>query len=245
MAATLETLRKLHRIHQQLGDLRDRLERGPKKIAARRHAVSQLEKQLEETREAAKHARSGADQKELLLKSLESKIGDLKVKLNQAKANREYQILEEQIAADEMAASVMADEILDAIDRADEVRRRVPEIEKQLELAREDLKTVEASVRESAAGLEQDVARLQVELEATEEALPREGAERYRRVVKKMGPEALAAVENMSCTGCHSRATNNLYNELLLGKLVYCPSCGRLMYLPESPGRPGFAQSDG
>lgn len=239
MAAFQDTLRKLHRIHQQLGDLRERLERGPKQVAARRNAVVQLEEKLAQTRDQAKHARAGADSKELQLKSLENKIGDLQVKLNQAKSNREYQALEEQIAADQMAASVMADEILDAMERTDTIRNSIPVIEEQLQAARDDLAQNEVKVREQAAQLEGEVARLTTDLENTESVLPADGVERYRRVVRKMGPDAMAAVDNLSCTGCFSRVTNNIYNELKLGRLVYCPSCGRLLYLPEEPVGPG------
>ncbi len=43
MHATTNVLRDLHRIHQQLGELRERLERGPKQIKARETNVLRLE----------------------------------------------------------------------------------------------------------------------------------------------------------------------------------------------------------
>ena len=45
----------------------------------------------------------------------------LKAKLNAAASNREYQALKDQIAADQMAGSVLADEILEALEKIDEL----------------------------------------------------------------------------------------------------------------------------
>lgn len=43
MSFTAAALRELHRLHQQLGDLRDRLERGPKQVRVRQANVAQAE----------------------------------------------------------------------------------------------------------------------------------------------------------------------------------------------------------
>ena len=107
MSITAAALRELHRIHQQLADLRDRLERGPKQLRIREANVTQLEAKLAEAREKAKQAQMAADRKQLDLKAGEQKVIDLKVKLNQANNNREYQSFLEQIAAAEMAGSLL------------------------------------------------------------------------------------------------------------------------------------------
>ena len=54
-----------------------------------------------------------------ILRSGEGKILELETKLNQSSTNREYQALKDQIAADNMANSVLADEILEAMERVD------------------------------------------------------------------------------------------------------------------------------
>ena len=124
MPATTNVLRDLHRLHQQLGDVRERLERGPKQIKAREANVVRLEAELLQAKADARAARAGSDQKQLLLKSGETKIADLKTKLNQANSNREFQALKDQIAADTMANSVFADEILEAMEKIDELDRK-------------------------------------------------------------------------------------------------------------------------
>ena len=116
MTFTAASLRELHRIHRQLSDLRERLERGPKQIKARQANAAAAEEKLAKTHADSKAARVAVDQKQLLLRSGEAKIFDLKNKLNACHTNREYQALRDQILADEMANSVLSDEILEAME---------------------------------------------------------------------------------------------------------------------------------
>ena len=146
MAVNAAALRELHRIHQQLSDLRDRLDSGPKQIRIRTAAVAQVEEQLAKLHGELKTGRVAMDSKQLLLKTGESKIAELKVKLNQANTNREYQALRDQIAADEMANSVLADEILEAMEKLDGLKAHVPEHEARVAKAKEELAKAQQKV---------------------------------------------------------------------------------------------------
>ena len=139
MSVTAGVLRELHRIHRQLSDLRERLDRGPKQIKARETNIARLEAELAQLKADVKTARVATDQRQLLLKSGESKILDLKAKLNAANSNREYQALKDQIAADEMANSVLADEILEAMEKIDAFAPLVADAEHKLAKGREEL----------------------------------------------------------------------------------------------------------
>ena len=174
MSVTAGVLRELHRIHRQLGDLRERLDRGPKHIKARQTAVARLEAELAQVKADLKAARVSADQKQLLLKSGESKVRELKIKLNAANSNREYQALKDQIAADEMAGSVLADEILEALEKIDGFAVTINEAEQNLAKGREELAKVEQQVRGQHDLMMGDVQRLEGELKKVEVELPAE-----------------------------------------------------------------------
>ena len=239
MPATTNVLRDLHRIHQQLFDLRDRLERGPKQIKARETNLTRLEGEVNQAKTNSKTARMTADHKQLLLKTGENKIADLKTKLNQASSNREYQALRDQIAADEMANSVLADEILEALERIDELAAAVVEAEQKLIKGKEELAKNRQQVAEQHDRLAEDVCRLEVDVKEAEAILPDDFRAAYYRIVKSKGSDAMAAVENSTCSGCHQQITQNMQNALMMGRIVFCQgSCGRLLYLPEdrSPG---------
>lgn len=232
MSVTAAALRELHRIHQQLAELRDRLERGPKQVRAREASVAQLETRLAEARDKAKQMQLAVDRKQLDLKTGEQKVIDLRVKLNQANSNREYQAFLEQIAAAEMAGSVLSDEILEAMDKIDQLNLAVKEAEKNLATGKLELDKTKQVVEQSASGIRADVTRLEAQLALAEQTLPSDVKPDYQRIVRSKGPDSLAAADDGVCTGCGQQITLNMQNQLQLSKLVFCKSCGRLLYLP-------------
>ncbi len=232
MSVTAAALRELHRIHQRLADLRDRLERGPKQVRAREAAVAQLEARLTEARDKAKQTQMSVDRKQLDLKAGEQKVLDLRVKLNQANSNREYQAFLEQIAAAEMAGSVLSDEILEAMERVDQLHVAVKEAEAQLAAGKQELGKNKQAIEAAAATTRADLAQLEIDLVTAEQALPADVKADYQRVVRSKGADSLSSVDDGVCTGCGQQITLNMQNELSLSKLVFCKSCGRLLYLP-------------
>jgi predicted nucleic acid-binding Zn-ribbon protein len=231
------TLRTLHRMHRQLEDLRGRLAAGPRRIAALAAAIAAASTRREAALDAVKQARLAADQKQLQLRSAEVKIRDLEGKLNACKTNREYQTLGDQIAADKMATSVLEDEILDALEAIDARKLVIPEAEAAITAARQQLAQEESRVQTEAGELEGEVARIQGELQALERELADDVRERYDRVVKQKGADGMAAVDGQDCGGCHQHITSNMLSELLIGRIVMCRSCGRLLYTPTTVER--------
>src|SRR5262245_3654688 len=236
MSTAANTLRTLHRIHQQLGDLHERRERGPRQVQAHRNNVAKLDQEVRQAHDAVKQSKVAADEKQLQLKTNESKIADLRRKLNEAQSNREYQALLVQIAADEMAKSVLEDEILEALGKIDELQAATGEAEKRRARAKEELAKVEGAVREQAGLIQGDMTRLESELKTTEAGLPSEFREVYLRVVKSKGSDGLAKVENDCCGGCFQQVQPNRISQLVMEHAVLCTSCGRLLYLPEDRG---------
>ena len=101
-----------------------------------------------------KKARKHADEKQLLLRSSEAKINDLEAKRNTAKANREYQLLGEQIDADKMAIKVLEDEILESLERVDEVTNQQPAAAENVKKAADTLEELKEQVQKEATQLE-------------------------------------------------------------------------------------------
>ncbi|MFM8282695.1 MAG: zinc ribbon domain-containing protein [Planctomycetaceae bacterium] len=231
LAVTADAIRALHRMQRQLSDLREQLEAGPRRMAARTKVVEAAEARVASANDEVRRAKIAADQKQLQLKSAEAKITDLESKLNACKTNREYQTLREQIAADRMATKVLEDEILEALERVDATRGRVPAADGELAAARRGLAEVKAEFDAKAAELMAEVERIGRDLEAAETELPPDSRDVYRRVVKSKGSDGMAAVDGQSCGGCSQQLTGNMVVELSMGRVAACRSCGRLLYL--------------
>jgi uncharacterized protein len=229
-----ETLRTLHRIHRQLEDLHDRIAAGPRQIAAHTKQFAAAEASRVGVQDQIKQAKLAADQKQLQLRSAEAKILDLKGKLNTCKTNREYQLLTDQIAADTMATKVLEDEILESLEKVDSVQATFPAAELTVAATKKLLEETKARVTAEAAELAAEVARVDADLSATEQELVGDARSLYDRSVKHKGADAMAPLEGESCGGCFQQITGKMASDLLLGQVVMCRSCGRLLYTPES-----------
>jgi predicted nucleic acid-binding Zn-ribbon protein len=203
-------------------------------VAARTKQVEAADAGKAVAQDDVKKAKMAADQKQLQLKSAEAKIRDLDGKLNACKTNREYQTLTEQIAADRMALKVLEDEILEALERIDALKPAVPAAEAGLAAARKALAEAQAKVDAESGRLNGEVARVRAELEAVEKELADDVREKYERVVKHKGADGMAPADGQTCGGCFQQITGNMLSDLMLGRVVTCRSCGRLLYVPES-----------
>lgn len=230
---TLDVLRTLHRIHRQLADLRERLERGPRLIQARQAHVQRLEQRLAQLQAEAKSLRLAVDQKQLQLREGEEKIQRYQRQLNEAKTNPEYQALLEQIKAVKMANSVLEDEILEGMEKIDQFKLTLDQAQADLAVAKADLEKTRQQVQQQQPALEAEIRRVEAELAQQEKLLSDEIREVYLRLLRQRGEQALAPVEGESCGGCHQQVPINMISKIKLNEVVFCKSCGRLLYLPE------------
>jgi uncharacterized protein len=228
-----ETLRTLHRIHRQHTDLKDRLSRGPRQIQVAETTVKKCETDLTQAKDAYKQAKMASDDKQLQLKHREAKLVDVQAKLNMSQSNKEYQLLKDQLAADKQANSVLADEILEALDKIDHLQAAVKTAEATLTKAKDELANVRKRVSDQQQGLESELARVRGELDSAETLLDGDFKDNYLRLSRSMGEDSLAPVEAGCCGGCSQTLTVQMLNLLKLEKPVFCKSCGRLLYLPE------------
>ncbi len=228
-----EVLQELHRIHRQLSDLRSRLTRCPIRVNAARNRVTAAEQVVSETKEAIKATKMTADRKQLQLRESENKIAVTEGKLNAAKTNDEFQIFKEQIAAAQMANSVMSDEILEALEKIDQLEAKEVEANQGVEAAKAEFAKVEAEVEQQRGELETEIARVLEQLEGVEKDIPPDIRADYKRVVKVKGEEALSAVVNGYCTQCNVQLRIQTVSDLKLGKPVFCSTCGAFLYFPE------------
>ena len=223
-------MRRLHALHLQSTDLEGQLERGPRQIKAGAGIVTQCEEALESARQDVKKAIIACDEKQLQLKSREDRIEELKAKLNTASSNREFDLLKEQIAADQQANSVQSDEILEGLERIDELNEAVAAAEKVLaEKSKEQTKrAVEVEGRMEI--VRADLEHVRAELEKLEAEVPIAVRAEYKRLTESRGDEALAPIEEGSCGGCNQTLTTQMVDRVQLGFLTDCPACSAWLY---------------
>lgn len=225
-----DLLQRLHRIHRQRSDLQSQIDRGPRQIAAGEAMVQKCRQALAESLEAIKRSKRLADQKQGQLKEREERLVTLQGKLNAAASNREYDSFKEQIAADQQANSVLSDEILETLERIDQLERDRQDRQRELDQRLAEQETMERSVHEKVAALREDLAAVEAEREQAEQLIPERAKPDYLRLVAARGEEALAPVDGDTCGGCYQTLTTQLVSQLMLSQLVRCPSCNAFLY---------------
>ncbi len=133
-----------------------------------------------------------------------------------------------------MANSVLEDEILEAMEKADSAQTLLEKLETEHTSACEEIQRVVNAVSAAEPQLQQEVSELEGSLQTAEKGLPGEVAVVYRRLVQAHGADALAPVESKACTGCYSVLTSQESVQINVGKIIFCRSCGRLLYLAET-----------
>jgi predicted nucleic acid-binding Zn-ribbon protein len=234
MAAIAENLHELHELHQRAKSLRDRLASGPRTLAAREASLVTKQTDLETAKKSLQDAKVLLKKHEHSLQSVESKIDDLKVKLNQVKKNDEYKALQNQIAHDNSGKGKLEEDILLAYDLIETRAADVARAEAEVKRASEEVAALKKQLDEQTAAHKSQLSALEKAITDNESAIPEDERERYKRVVRQYGADSLAACENHSCLGCFTSLTAQMVNELINGtSLVFCLSCGRLLYLTE------------
>jgi len=235
-APLVELMCRIHRIHRQLTDLRNRIERGPKMLKVQEASAGQITERLEKVKSEYQRLQKNAREKEQQLTRSEEAIAKRKTQLQEAKNNKEFQALKLQIAADEATNNVLADEALEAIEKTEQFLQNVTEVEAELKKSLEIQEKTRKAIAEDSPMLQSDMERCLQQLAEAEPELPFKFREPYHRLVQGMGGEqALAPINDQKfCGGCRQSIPIHWIAQVIQGETpVTCKSCGRLLYLPE------------
>jgi predicted nucleic acid-binding Zn-ribbon protein len=234
MPATAENLHDLHLLHQRAKALRDRLASGPRTLAARQAALASRQAELEAAKKALQDSKVQLSKHEHSLKSIDAKIDDFKVKLNQVKKNEEYKALQNQIAHDNTAKLKIEEDILLAYEVIETKAADLKKLDDEVKKSATDVGALQKQLDEQVLAHKSQLQELETAIIEAETLIPEEYREKYRRIVGRYGADALAVCENASCNGCFTSITSQMINDLINDSgLSFCLSCGRLLYLTE------------
>jgi len=231
MSTVASGLKDLHRLHLDLQGIQDKLKRGPVQIKARENIAQKKKSELEAQKEQIINLKKASDGKSLQLKTNEMKIEDLNRKLNSAASNKEFEIFKSQIKADEMSNSVLEDEILEMMEKIDATSKEYVGLEEEYQAAEAEISRFTDNFKSEEPEFDKQTQSLEAAIAEFERTLPGQVKIVYLRLVQAHGAGALALVEKTSCTACNVELAPQSRVELNSGKITFCRSCGRLMYL--------------
>jgi predicted nucleic acid-binding Zn-ribbon protein len=233
MSGPADIFRELHRLRRHARDLHDQIERGPRTIKLHLAKIARQEEALHEANEAVKKLKVANHQKEVTLKEKQQLIAKYEEQRNRATTRKEYDTLQAEIASAREGCRRIEDEILDGMVKVEEKATEIPVAEQAVLRAKEENAEFERATQERLAAQADELRRAEQQIKDVEAGLPPEVRPAYDRQVAARNEDALAAVQGRTCAACYTEITAQMYNDLLVGRLVLCKSCGRILYLPE------------
>ncbi|MGO8702271.1 MAG: zinc ribbon domain-containing protein [Candidatus Brocadiia bacterium] len=211
--------------------------------AAEADRASAAEKQtLTDKSSEAKSFRMALDKRELDLKEVEGRIKKLEVQLNTVKSNKEYAAFQHEILGLKADKSRIEDEILKMFEQSEQQQKEIKQLAAKAADASaamsERRKAIQAALQDADARVE----RVQKERAELSAKIPPAFRNPYERLLTRADGRAMAACRNYVCSGCRMSLTANTVSLLMGGdKLIYCQSCGRILYLADDEDLTGVA----
>jgi hypothetical protein len=235
MTVNVGSLRELHDLHQRVSRLREQMQRGPRQVEAKRKLLVQRSEALEKAKSDLKSIKVKSHEKETERKSLDGRVGQLQLQINTAKSNKEYAALVSERDTVAKVRGSVEDQILEILMKEEEKTQEAQLLDGEVKRLQQEADELERVTSQQTSELASKLTGAETQLALSESALPDDMRDVYRRLVGRRGPDALARAANGTCTGCYTAITPQMQNQLLLNEIVFCKSCGRVLYLDE-PG---------
>lgn len=235
MDPELERLVKLQELESELRRLRSELAEVPGQRDALEAGLAAERSRLDAARGGLEESQKLRRQKEGHLQDLETRRARYKSQLMDVKTNKEYTAMLHEIEGVEREIGTIEDQILNEMERADDLKQQVAREEGTFAEAQEVHRKESAALEERASRLETEAQRAEAARDEQAAALPAELRERFERVARLRGHGVAAAADGM-CTGCRVKLRLQFYLELKRNDAIReCEGCSRILYYSPPP----------
>ena len=234
MAGPATVFREIHHLRTFLHDLQENLDRQPRAHKAQLARLAKAEADLAVLVDGVKNAKVTAASKEKALKAKHDLIARYEDQLGGLQAKKEFDAKKLEIAFAQAECTKLEEEAFAAIEEAEALAPRIPDVEKALAAAKADVQRFEGEMATRKALWQKEMAEAQTKLKEVEPLVPATHKQAFDKAVKTMGHDAFAEVEGRSCGGCQGEMTLQQRLTLESGGYGMCPTCGRILYLPAS-----------
>jgi predicted nucleic acid-binding Zn-ribbon protein len=216
---------QLDRIHARLRQIQAAINDDQALKEAHKN-LDQATSQLEAQRKILRQAEEQVRQQRLKIEQTESTLYSGKVR-----NPKELQDLQNEAAALKRYRSTLEDRQLEAMIAVEEAEATGQEREQALEKEQTDYQEKIAELTQEQGNLSSDLARLEVEREATTRSIETSDLALYEQLRKQRRGIAVAKVSDKACSACGSTLNASLLHAARSqSQIVRCDTCGRILY---------------
>jgi predicted nucleic acid-binding Zn-ribbon protein len=222
-----------------LGAFDAEIEELTRRLAELPRSIAEVEEKARAAREVIDQERKILDESERVRRAKEGDLQDCEARREKfqaqsalVKTNTEYSALMSEIDTTTARISAIEEEILVAMETADQAMIRLKDVEQeQTRTEQECMQRAEQLLKEMGE-VKQTIEQKQKERDALLTVMGPEVKTRYERVRELRGT-GTARVRDQSCVACHRQVPPETINRVLAGELHTCGSCQRILVATE------------
>ncbi len=239
MLERIKALLKLQAVDKEIRDINHaassypaRLKEIDDDLGADRAASDEKQAELDEIEAQRKLIESQIQAQKDQIRKWESRLTDIKTPREYAAMSREIDIAKKSIRNQE-------EEILNLMEQAESLNKEIELIERTIFEKEKGYESERKELRAKLSSIEKDRSELEARRKNLSEDLEARLLSVYERILARKGGIAMAAVgPGGACEVCRMRIPPQLCNDLMTGagdRIIQCPSCYRILYIPEPP----------
>ena len=241
MGPTNIALVKLFRADEAFRAAQARLDAAAKNVRVQDRRVADLSEKFKLAQTQLKEQQAKGGQLDLDLKSRDAHIEKLRTQQQTAKNNKEYQAFLVEINTAKVDRNKVEDEAMKVLEAVERQQNEVGAMQTQLDAERKKLESLQAESGETVKRLTAEVEALRPARDQAAAAVPPKGRDAFERLTERFEGEAMSPIgkpdrrrEEYICGACNMSLVADVYNKLhSRDDLVFCPSCHRILYIPE------------
>lgn len=169
------------------------------------------------------------------LKVQEESIAKANMQLSQIKTNREYTAKITEIEGFKAEKSMAEENILNAYDKADEVKAEIEKEKAVLVREEQEFLKQKKEIEESIRAIEAKIKALEGERAQIVPQVDKAILGRYEKILVNKEGLAIVPVTGSSCGGCFMNVPAQVIHEIKMNnRMILCEMCARILYLEDN-----------
>lgn len=241
MGPTNVALVKLFRADQALRESQERLDAATKNVRIQERKTNDLAERLKLASSKHRELQARGANLDLDMRSRDVQIEKLRTQQQIAKNNKEYQAFLVEINTQKVDRAKVEEDAMKVLEQTEAAGKESVELQTMLDAERAKLTQMKSQMSATIAKLQAEIDSLKAPREAAAAALPKKARDVFDRLAEHHDGEAMSALmkpdrrkEEYVCSSCMMDLVTDVYNRLhTRDEMVFCPSCRRILYIPD------------
>lgn len=235
MEQELETLFEAQKIESMIMEGEQKLLQAPRRLKQMEDELGAVREKIEKEKEIIEELEKERRKKEKELEVEKDKIKKLEVRLYDVKTNKEYQALLKEIESAKEANDRTEEDVLVLMDKVEDLKKDFEGSTVQLKKLEKESEIERAEIEKETRSMGEVIAKLTTERDNLLSVVSENLRTIYGILREKRGGVAVTNVKHGVCLGCNMNIPPQLFIEVTKNKqLIQCPSCNRILYFREN-----------